>query len=105
MAFNFQLNMPDALRPLADKVRLSGRGGRQLERGRGSPWAMFVAQDAARQVMSSSFATVVVFYIVMVRGPAAAHLFQALKLRSLSTSVADRACLPARSLATAFLSR
>ena len=27
-AFNFQLNMPDALRPLADKVRLSGRGGR-----------------------------------------------------------------------------
>ena len=66
---------------------------------------MFVAQDAARQVMSSSFATVVVFYIVMVRGPAAAHLFQALKLRSLSTSVADRAYLPARSLATAFLSR
>jgi hypothetical protein len=40
VAFNFQLNMPDALRPLADK-------------------------SAARTVMQASFGTVVIFYVVM----------------------------------------
>ena len=40
VAFNFQLNMPDALRPLVDK-------------------------SAARSVMQASFGTVVMFYVVM----------------------------------------
>ena len=56
---------------------------------------MFVAQDAARQVMSSSFATVVVFYIVMVTASGGAFV------SSIETTQLEHKCCGQSLLASA----